>query len=94
VSRLRPPTFNNNLDNNNNGLNKSLFKLDNDAINKLIMNKKQEHNIAYNGQCVLGSLLRSIRFAHYTTQATQNTPPYIHFRRQQAKLTDTTDGRR
>ncbi len=37
-------------------------------------------NIAYSGQWLVGSLLRFVRFAHYTTHATHQPPPHMRFR--------------
>ncbi len=50
VSGLRPPTFNNNLNDNNFGFNKPICKFDNnkfdnDLINELIMNDEKTDNI-------------------------------------------------
>ena len=50
-------------------------------LNELIKKKdKNGYNIAYSGQWLVGSLLRFVRFAHFTTQATHQPPPHMRFR--------------
>ena len=49
------------------------------------MINKNAYNSAYSGQWLVGSLLRFVRYAHYTTQATHQPPPHMRFRYAQAK---------